>query len=234
MQIVNPNLRAYREHGFDKVQGWCNPQVFHTVDLFDEAPINKSGGVCEIGVHHGKLYLLLNQVTAPTAMSFAIDLFDQQRLNIDHSGSGNREIFERNLADFDVHKGANTHIIAGDSTDSKLQLNKRIEPGSLRFFSIDGGHSVEHTIRDLETANELICNEGVVILDDILNHHWLGVIEGLTRFLATRPTLIPFAIGCNKLYLAKLSYQKFYFDLLARSPLNSKIVMFFGHTLVAL
>jgi len=166
MEISNQNLRRYRENGFAQIQGWCNPQVFNTVDLFDSAPINKTGGVCEIGVHHGKLYLLLNQVTAPEATSYAIDVFDAQRLNIDKSGAGDRKIFERNLTEFDAHKGRNTQIISGDSTDSGLQLAKTIEPGSLRFFSVDGGHSAEHTISDLKIASQLVANEGVVILDD--------------------------------------------------------------------
>jgi hypothetical protein len=176
----------------------------------------------------------LNQVTAPEATSYAIDVFDAQRLNIDKSGAGDRKIFERNLTEFDAHKGRNTQIISGDSTDSGLQLAKTIEPGSLRFFSVDGGHSAEHTISDLKIASQLVANEGVVILDDVSNHHWLGVIEGAHIFLATRPTLVPFGIGANKMYLAKISYQKLYFDLLAKSPLKQKIVTFLGHSLVAM
>ena len=48
MEITNVNLRRYRETGFDKVEGWCNPAVFYALDLLDSAPINKTGGVCEI------------------------------------------------------------------------------------------------------------------------------------------------------------------------------------------
>jgi Methyltransferase domain len=176
MEITNAALKRYYENGFSKIEGWCSEQLFHTVDLFDSLPINKGGGICEIGVHHGKFYLLLNQVTSIETRSFAIDIFEEAALNIDHSGSGNRAAFTKNLAEFDIHQGRNTVIIKGDSTDSKLQLEKTIGPGSLRFLSIDGGHTAEHTISDLKLANHLISNEGVVILDDILNAHWLGVI----------------------------------------------------------
>ena|ERR1700722_9312703 len=234
MEIVNSALKQYYEVGFSKIEGWCSEQLFHTVDLFDSLPINKNGGVCEIGVHHGKLYLLLNQVTSVGAQSFAVDVFEEAALNIDLSGHGSREAFMNNLAQFDVHRGKNTIIIKGDSTDSKLQLEKTIGPGSLRFLSIDGGHTAEHTISDLKLANQLISNEGVVILDDILNGHWLGVIEGATHFLLGRPTLVPFALGQNKLYLCKLSFQKYYFNVLSESPMKTKIVPFFGHPLVAL
>lgn len=234
MELTNPALQRYKDDGFDKIQGWCDHQLFQTVDLLSAQQKPSDGGVCEIGVHHGKFYLLLNSITPKTAKSFAIDLFEDQNLNIDGSGKGDRKIFEENLAAYDAHNGRNTIIIKGDSTDAGLGLANIILPGSLRFLSIDGGHTAEHTINDLEIANELISNQGVVILDDILNHHWLGVIEGVAKYLERRPTLVPFAIGRNKLYLAKLSYQRFYFNLINKSPLKVKDVSFFGHGLIAL
>jgi hypothetical protein len=156
MEIVNTALRRYYEAGFSKIEGWCSEQLFQTIDLFDSSPINKNGGICEIGVHHGKFYLLLNQVTSISAQSFAIDVFEEATLNIDLSGSGNRAAFTKNLTDFDIHQGKNTVIVKGDFTDSKLQLEKIIEPGSLRFFSIDGGHTAEHTISDLKLGMCLV------------------------------------------------------------------------------
>ena len=188
----------------------------------------------EIGVHHGKLYILLNSVIDSKFSSYAVDIFSNQDLNIDGSGNGSLEIFKKNLMLFDIHKGANTVIIAGDSTDDGLMLRKRIGVGSMRFISIDGGHTAEHTINDLKISSELISNEGVVILDDILNHHWLGVIEGVVKFLDSKPTLIPFAIGHNKLYLSKLSFNHRYQSLFENSKLATKVVNFFGHQLVAL
>ena len=176
----------------------------------------------------------MNQIISKEFKSYAIDLFNQQELNIDRSGLGSLEIFKSNLKKYDVHNGANTEIIQGDSTDSSMRLREVIGLGLLRFISIDGGHTVEHTVSDLFLANDLISNEGVVILDDILNYHWLGVIEGVGRFLEKRPTLVPFAIGHNKLYLAKLSYRDFYFNLFAKSGLGTKVVLFHGWNLVAL
>ena len=228
------HLVHYRNNGFNEVQGWCSEALFDTVALLDSVDINKHGGCLEIGVHHGRLYLLLNQVISASATSYAVDIFDSQHLNIDLSGAGSLKIFEDNLARFDVHKGANTQIVIGDSTDPALRLREIVGDNPLRFISVDGGHTVEHTISDLVLANDLISNEGVVILDDILNYHWLGVIEGVGRFLDRRPTLVPFAIGHNKLYMAKISFRSFYHDLFANSPMNTKIVNFYGHSVVAL
>lgn len=230
----NENLRHYRDFGFDFVEGWCSRHLFEIVDCLDSVTFNKQGGCLEIGVHHGKFYMLLNSVIDSTFHSFALDVFDEQSLNIDGSGSGSLFIFKDNLRQFDIHKGQNTRIVQADSTDNLAMKNSGLEEGAFRFISIDGGHTVEHTVSDLELASRLLAPQGVVILDDILNHHWLGVIEGVSKFLDSKPTLIPFAIGQNKLLLSKLSWQKKYFDVFANSPLRTKIVKFYGHDLVAL
>lgn len=188
----------------------------------------------EIGVHHGKFYLMLNQLTNITDQSFAIDVFENQHLNIDHSGHGSLEIFMLNLIQFDAHKGKNTKIIKGDSTDSSLRLRERIGYGTLRFISIDGGHTPEHTINDLKISNDLINNEGVVILDDFLNGQWLGVTEGVGRFLSDKPTLVPFAAGFNKLFLCKLSYHGYYYKIMNDFHRKKRVTEFYGSPIVAM
>ena len=232
----NVNLKKYQSDGFKSVEGWCSEGLFDIVDFLDSLNLNRSGGVCEIGVHHGKFFLLLNQVTDANERSFAVDVFDNQSLNIDNSGCGSAEIFKNNLALYDVHNGRNTELVYADSTDSRAASNliERVGTGSLRFFSIDGGHSVRHTINDLQLANVLTSHAGVVFLDDILNYHWLGVIEGIVKYLLLEPTLVPFAIGHNKLLLCKLSYYDRYFKAMNAFALRTKIVTFLGTNLVAL
>lgn len=221
------HLKSYEDVGFKKVQGWCSGELFRMVRFFDALRINKKGGCLEIGVHHGKLFILLNQVISRDFRSFAVDVFDDQHLNIDDSGRGSLTTFEQNLELYDRHKGQNVTIIEGDSTDQSV-IRSEIGNACLRLISIDGGHTVEHTINDLVLANDLVSNEGVVILDDIANVHWLGVTEGAYRFLDRRPTLVPFAIGHNKLYLAKLSYRNFYCDALVEQKLTKKTTDFCG------
>jgi hypothetical protein len=137
----NVNLKKYQSDGFKSVEGWCSEGLFDIVDFLDSLNLNRSGGVCEIGVHHGKFFLLLNQVTDANERSFAVDVFDNQSLNIDNSGCGSAEIFKNNLALYDVHNGRNTELVYADSTDSRAASNliERVGTGSLRFFSIDGG-----------------------------------------------------------------------------------------------
>lgn len=234
MNITHAGLANYLVNGFDHVEGWCSPRLFPIVEFLNSMPINRNGGACEIGVHHGKLYLLLNQVIAAHEKSYAVDVFDNQHLNIDHSGDGNLAKFRENLVKYDVHRGSNTVILPMDSTDPATPLDRIIPLGSIRFMSIDGGHTPEHTINDLNLASKILNNQGVVILDDILNHWWMGVIEGVCKFLQTTPTLVPFAVGDNKMYFAKLSYKDYYYNAFNNSPFRSKEITFFGHKILSL
>jgi hypothetical protein len=44
-------------------------------------------------------------------VSVAIDLFDQQNLDVDQSGGGSRAVFEQNLNLYNKHKGKNVRIL---------------------------------------------------------------------------------------------------------------------------
>ena len=99
--INHPQLSNYFNGGFKKVNGWCSDNLFNIIEILDGCTINKEGGIAEIGVHHGKFFLLLNSITEERFKSFAIDLFGAQHLNIDFSGRGDLEIFKTN---FDLNR----------------------------------------------------------------------------------------------------------------------------------
>jgi hypothetical protein len=219
------NFEVYKKN-FDSVEGWANRKLFNVIDTLDSCGINRKGGVLEIGVHHGKFYILLNHTTDSLDTSYAVDVFGLQHLNIDKSGLGDRFCFERNLRDFDKHKGENTRIFEMDS----LSLTNQIPDSSLRFISIDGGHTVEHTMYDLKLAERLVANEGVVILDDIMGEYWCGVTEGYIKYALTYPSLVPFAMGLNKLFLCKLSHQAHYFEIMKK--LSTKQTKFVGYPII--
>ena len=234
MAFSNRYIENYMNSGFDNVEGWCNPRVGNIVDFLDSLPLNKIGGACEIGIHHGKLFLLLNQTIEEQYKSYAIDVFDLQHLNIDRSGDAKKEVFAHNIINYDRHKGNNIVLMEEDSLNPKNTIRKNIPSGSLRFMSVDGGHTVEHTVNDLKIASELITSEGVVIIDDITNHWWMSVVEGVCKFLLSYPTLIPFAVGDNKMYFCNVSWHQYYCDQMIASEFGTKEIKFFGHRVISL
>lgn len=216
MGDVNENtqwLNDYLAGGFDKVGGWVDKGVFAYVVMMDRVlqARNVQGGICEIGVHHGRFFIPLNSLcTSEAAISVALDVFEDQNLNIDKSGSGDRQLFENNLQIYDKFRGRNVRTLTGDSTVTKPETLLNAAGHSFKIVSIDGGHTAEHTISDLELAASIVTPGGFVMVDDILNRHWLGVMDGVTTYLRRRPTLWPLAIGFNKLIFCNMSVHQAY------------------------
>jgi hypothetical protein len=165
--------------------------------------------MAEIGVHHGRLFIALHLLRVPGEKSLAIDLFAEQAMNIDQSGKGDEQIFRKNVA---RHAGSCDDVILL-STNS-LQINgadivKHLG-ARVRFFSVDGGHTREVVQHDMRTAQESLVDGGVVIADDIFNESWPGVAEGTLRYLEEPSSLVPFAIGFNKVFFSEREYADEY------------------------
>jgi hypothetical protein len=232
---MNANLENYMNVGYNYIEGWVDPKLVYMIDHLNDIDINKTGGVAEIGIHHGRFFIMLNQLVSPQDKSYAIDIFDEQNLNIDKSGEGSLLAFLHNLNNYDANQGKNVIVVQGDSTDTSLELDKKIQNASIRFFSIDGGHTPQHTLNDLKIAERAVANQGVVIVDDILHPCWLGVLEGTLKYLDNFPNLVPFALGDNKLFLCKLSYKEKYYNHMLTFPRKNHSgysLKFFGHDIV--
>lgn len=216
-------LDRYAHGGFDKVEGWCIPHILSVLRhlaAFHES-IGFQGSAVEIGVHHGKFFLALqNAVNGRPSM--AIDVFEDQASNIDRSGSGSLARFKANCAEF----SANPQSIIIEARDSLtirpidvVALSEKI--GLAQFFSIDGGHTKHHVANDYRIAEQMTSQAGIIIVDDITHPGWPGVMEGICRlYILDTPKFVPIAIGHNKLFLVGLSYHRRLLDfLIGRRPL---------------
>lgn len=207
--------KRYISRGRFYVDGWLHSEAALTIAALTarQRALGMTGGIAEIGVHHGKLFILLYLLSQGAEKAVAIDLFEDQHLNIDQSGSGDLARFRRNLerhADsrrLVLHKCNSMELTAADMT--------RLADGQLRFFSVDGGHTADITAHDLETAEASISDGGIIVVDDVFNAQWPGVSDGVHRFFERRPNLVPFAIGANKTYFCRPSHRDIYHDAAA-------------------
>lgn len=211
-----PNLLAYLEHGFSQVHGWCQSQTVKVLaelsSIQDEAGVSGASG--EIGVHHGKLFIALHLLRSPGTRSLAIDLFADQELNLDRSGSGDSSHLRHNLEAWCPDPDA-ADPMARDSLDlgdeDVLAILQRY--GRFRWFSVDGGHTAAHTVNDIRLAQRLTAAGGIVILDDYHNQDWPGVHEGFARLnLLDTPKIAPFLCGFGKLYLTTHGHHQRFFE----------------------
>lgn len=225
-------LNAYLKHGQFLVKGWLLPGAPEAIVLLSGAQRSAQvqGGVAEIGVHHGRLFILLYLLGAVDEPAIAIDLFSQQELNVDHSGAGDLERFRQNLrthADTDrltVHEGDSTQLASSDL----LQLGR----GPLRMISIDGGHTADITAHDLATSEGALAEGGILILDDCFNESWPGVIDGVHRYFSQVRTIVPFGLGANKTFFCHRSFAGRYAEVLRTIDRRSVEQEFLGEPVV--
>lgn len=204
-------LSRYLGGGHHRVEGWlfdADAQLIEAICAIQSVN-GFSGGVGEIGVHHGRLFILLYLMLHEGEMAFCVDIFENQRLNVDFSGAGNRDIFISNIKSLVGH----TEHISIIENDSALVTPTDIKDltGPVRLFSIDGAHTMQATYSDLCLAVDSLADSGVIIVDDCFNADWPGVSDGLHMFFAQRPReLAVFAIGYNKVFLCRHAMASLY------------------------
>jgi hypothetical protein len=219
---MDSRVENYIRRGRFYVDGWLHTEATRVVIALTERQrsLGIAGGIAEIGVHHGKLFILLYLLGQASEKAVAIDLFEDQHLNIDNSGSGDLAKFRRNL---DRHADSARLVLhQGNSMDLTGAILTR------RFVSVDGGHTAEITAHDLATAEAAIAEGGLIMVDDVFNEQWPGVGDGVRRYFERRPNLVPFAIGANKTYFCRPSHRDIYHDAAATAASTATATEFLG------
>jgi len=194
------------------VDGWLQGLSAKFIAELGKAQVDAgvSGTVGEIGVHMGRLLILLALLRQPDEICFAVDVFGDQHLNVDRSGRGDLDIFLRNYRRWTGRD--DVRVIQASS----LTLVPEDIPGPCRLVSIDGGHDEECTLHDLKLIERCMAPGGVIILDDFFNQHWPGVAAGASRYILGGSSFKPFMISPNKLFLAQDHFQIVYRDHMRR------------------
>lgn len=168
------------------------------------------GNIAEIGVHHGKLFIWLMLHLRVHEMAVALDLFEyKQNENIDHSGKGNQKQLKSNIEKYTQNIN-NVKFIEYNSLNIPLCFFHEQKLQNIRFFSVDGGHYVDHAYEDSWTASSVLVGGGVIAIDDFF--HVRGVYEGGMRFLYSNSKMRAFFVGYNKLYLCHEKYYDRYYN----------------------
>lgn len=213
----------------EAVQGWLadfSAEAILALARYQSARAIR-GPVAEIGVHHGRLFLLLYLATTTGEAAIAVDLFSMQHLNTDQSGRGNKAIFLRHV---DRIAGSRDGLVVIEDSSFNVKAEQLMAHGRPRLFSIDGSHTEPATLNDLQLADATLAREGIVIVDDCFNEYWPEVTGALAKHLAAG-TLVPFAITPGKVLLCRAPaaavYQAF---LRERFPRRiDKEAHLFGH-----
>ncbi len=150
------------------------------------------GHMLEIGVHHGKSAALMAMYAQP---GFKV-------LLVDHALKAPK--IEQALAAARPAAGVEFLTVKGDSRE--LGVNPLIVQTyrQHRWIHIDGEHSAGAVTNDMRIANQLLANDGVLVVDDFFSWLYPQVTEAVLRYVRQNPDdFALFLCGFNKAYLAR-------------------------------
>lgn len=90
--------------------------------------------------------------------------------------------------------------------DSKSIFSNDIDSkflGGCRFLHVDGEHSYEAVLKDLELAEALLSDSGMIVVDDVLNALCPQVTQALFEYCNASETLELLMFAFNKAYLVR-------------------------------
>jgi hypothetical protein len=212
MQERNPAIDSYLRSGMHSVAGYMksvDAKIIASILAFQHDQ-HIAGNLCEIGVHHGRLFLLLALARNGEERAVGIDLFEDDDLNASsqHHRGRNRAL-AINARRFGI-PFREEEIVKNSSLDIVAEDIMKHTGGPIRLFSVDGGHDYRCVENDLLLAKQTISHKGVIAVDDFFNPEWPEVTLATCDFLRGTDELIPFLISPGKLYLTTQSMAASY------------------------
>jgi len=225
---MGPAYKSYARSGFRRVEGWVPELAMRMIVEITQIQSSRGvrGAACEIGVHHGRTFILLHLLTVADELCVGFDLYEQQQ-------QAGQEREARLRANLQAHAGDPDRIRIVSQNSLQLQPPRIVElcAGQPRLFSIDGGRDARTIYNDLVLAHDTVCPGAVVMVDDYFQESWPEVSEGMCRFMAqSNRHLHPVAIGGNKIFLASSpeAAQTYRDELAVRFSGQSRWSVMFG------
>lgn len=158
------------------------------------------GHLCEIGVHHGRLFLMLALARREGERALAIDLFEDDVINANTRHAGRNGALLANAQRLGIEL-SEEETFKTSSLDVKPSDIFARTTGRIRFFSVDGCHLYREVENDLRLAESTLTPDGIIAVDDFFNPNWADVSFATYDFLRQSGKFVPFAIT-SKLFLA--------------------------------
>jgi hypothetical protein len=196
-------LRTYATVQVETVQGWlrAGPRAAIWALLDIQVLDGVQGHVMEIGVFHGRTFGLLAASLGPGERAVAIDPFGSEE---------RRDQFLGNMQRLGFTARTDLHVVMSETFATSREAAEL--EGKIRFLSLDGAHDQESVAKDLDLAEAMLGEDGIVAFDDFFNPWYPEVTAALFDHLTGRSGLVPFAIavnfgppsrGANKLFLSR-------------------------------
>ncbi len=204
-------MNGYLRRDFFQVDGYTSHFDACLFDLFLETQSRAgvAGSMAEIGVHHGRSFFVLAQARQAGEKALAIDVFEDDAIYQDPKGLGRGVRFRQNCTRLGVALD-DSEVFAGFSTAlAAAEIRRRV--GTVRFFSVDGGHRYDDVAHDIRLAAAPLHPRGIIVADDFINPQWPEVTLAVAHWLREPGNPIaPFLCTPSKLYLCPRADKSFY------------------------
>lgn len=187
-----------------------------TIALLDiQSKSGVPGHVAEIGAFEGRFLIALAHGLEAGEVCIGIDHFTWP-------DEGLKARFEANIAKF-APKEIRFHVVKADSREFKPADLRAIEPAhDIRFVHVDGEHTPDHLMSDLELAAGAVAARGVLCLDDMLHPGYPTLPVTVDAFLRRHPELRVFCVidredivGAAKFMICRAEHAEIYAAALA-------------------
>ncbi len=202
MDKTSTLLDKYISRSMTGVQGYLtvlDARIIATLLSYQDENVAR-GHLCEIGVHHGRLFLMLALARRSGERAVAIDLFEDDAINSNTRHAGRNRALSINAQRLGIDLSED-ETFKTSSLDIKPADILARTTGRVRFFSVDGCHLYHEVGNDLRLAEQTITPDGIIAVDDFFNTEWADVSFATGDFLVRSNAIVPFAIT-SKLYLA--------------------------------
>lgn len=200
----------------ENIKGWFRtPKKFWTL-LKEISSIQKEGNLIEIGTYHGRRFAVFADLLTDNEVGISIDIWGKYDENLSHDYSGytqsqDLEHFKKNIKE--IHPEKDIRILHQDSrnTDTEENIKKILSKSKterVRIFSIDGGHTYDCTLNDLNIAKSLTSEDGVIIIDDYYNMDWPGVKTAVDNWLMQNKDYLCFFATSSGNMICKKSFHE--------------------------
>jgi hypothetical protein len=166
--------------------------VLDSVLSFQEKSLQ--GHLLEFGVYRGRSAAVLASHARSDERLILVDIADQIDM----------EKIRR------IYPNAEPIICSSEEFASTFH-DYRILKGRCRFIHIDSSHRYRTTFSELSLAETLLCDGGLVVLDDFTNLDYSQILAATYKYLyTTRTKLCVFLVTAEKAYLCKKADFAFY------------------------
>ena len=207
--IIMPHLYDCESGKYNKIiSGWWKDSVFEIYDAIDslQDELNISGNLCEIGTWHGRSFLPLRNFTKDHETCIGIDIFK----NDYHA------ILIKNINNC-FGSLAGSKIIKVKTTSSvsdKCNVLKPFQP--IRIFYIDGDHTYNGALLDLNVAKATLHQDGIMFLDDYENPtHGPAVTKAVNNFLSNNPEFTLAFSSTQRIFLCRTHMVESYISAMS-------------------